>query len=365
MRVKAAIAYRAREPFVIAELDLDEPHDDEILVRIQAAGVSHLDLRARDGELLTPLPAVLGREAAGWVERVGARVTKVAPGDHVVLTFLPGKAGTANIRGSWPFGPDIFDRNFFGFRPNGSSPLNGGGERIAGAFFGQSSFATYALAREENAVRVPREIPWPVLAALGGNVQTGAGTVIGTLHPRPGDSIAVFGVGAAGLAAILAARLAGCHPIIAVDTRASRLELAEAFGATTTIDPDGLEPVEAIRGLTGSGTHFSVETTAAPAAVRQAVDSLAPGGTCALTAMGAPNASVLIGMTPLLLGRAVRGSLFGGCLPATLIPRLVEFWRQGRFPIDSIIREYPLEEINRAAEDLVTGAAVKPVLIMP
>lgn len=365
MRVKAAVAQRTGEPFAIEELELGDPRDGEVLVRIHAAGVSHLDLRVRDGELLTPLPAVPGREAAGRVERVGAGVGGVAPGDRVVLTFLAGERGPGAAPAGWPYGPDVFEINFSGVRRDGSSPLRRlDGTPVAGAFFGQSSFATHALARAENLVPVAEEAPWPVLAALGGDVQIGAGAVIGTLRPRPGDSIAIFGAGAAGLGAVLAARLAGCHPIVAVDIKASRLALAESFGATMTVDPDGLEPVGAIRDLTGAGADFSLDTTGAPAVVRQAVECLAPGGVCALAAMGPQDAEATLGLTRLLLGRTVRGSLFGGCAPAVLVPRLLEFRRQDRFPVDPIIRAYPLEEVNRAAEDLVSGMAVKPVLLM-
>ena len=220
-----------------------------------AAGLSHTDLLARDQDLPVPLPAVLGREGAGRVERVGAQVTKFAPGDCVILT--PAAAADNGLLHE----ADVLDLDLSGSRPDGSSPLKRNTERVAGGFFGQSSPASHALVTERNAVKIHEDVPFPILAALGGDVQTGAGTVINTLRPRPGSAIAIFGAGAVGLSAVMAARLCGCHPIIAVDIKASRLQLAESVGAAHTIDPDGLDPVEAIRAISRNGAEFSVETT--------------------------------------------------------------------------------------------------------
>jgi aryl-alcohol dehydrogenase len=359
MRITAAVARTARQPFSIETLELEEPRSDEILVRIMAAGLSHTDLLARDQDLPIPLPIVLGREGAGTVQRVGSAVTGLVPGDNVVLTYAASEpiAGDADA--------DLLRLNLSGSRRDGSSPLRRNGERIAAPFFGQSSLATYALATERNTVKVDRDIPFPLVAAFGGDLQTGAGVVINTLHPRPGAAVAIFGVGAVGLSAVMAARLAGCHPIIAVDIKASRLQLAETIGATHTVDPDGLDPVEAIRGIGGAGAAFSVETTGLAGVTRQAVDCLIPGGVCALAGIAASNAEATLNLNRLRLGRTVRGSLFGDSVPAAFIPRLAEFYRQGRFPVDRIVSEYRLDDINQAADDLLSGAAVKAVLLMP
>jgi aryl-alcohol dehydrogenase len=363
MHMLAAVARNAREPFAIETLEIEEPREDELLIRVAAAGLSHIDLLARDGCLPVPLPAVLGREAAGRVERVGAAVTRFAPGDHVVLTYLADSlpSDASNPRD----GADVLNLNCSGLRPDGSSPLRLNGESIAGAFFGQSSFAEHALARERNAVRVPKDIPFPILAPLGGDLQSGAGAVINTLRPRPGCAIAIFGAGPIGLSAVMAARLTGCHPIIAVDIKATRLELAEAVGATHSIDPDGLDPVHAIRKITAQGAEYAIETTGRPDVARQAIDCLAEGGAAALTEMTLPGAEAVIALNHLLLRRTVCGSLFGDGVPPTFLPQLIEFFRQGRFPIDRIISEYRLDQINQAADDSLSGAAVQPVLTMP
>jgi aryl-alcohol dehydrogenase len=358
MRTTAAIARTPRTPFSIEELELDEPRPDEVLVRVAAAGLSHTDLLARDGDLPVPLPAVLGREAAGIVERVGTAVTRLAPGDRVVLTLH-----TAELPP--PYGPDPFDLNLSGARPDGSTPLHQRGQPIAGCFFGQSSHATYALATERNAIRIAEDAPFPVLAALGGDAQIGAGAVIDILRPRPGSAVAIFGAGAAGLSAVIAAQLAGCHPIIAVDIKASRLELAEILGATHAIDPDGVDPVDAIRGITGAGAESSIETTGLPGPTRQAIECLGFGGSGALVGLTAAGAEATLDLRQLRRGRMLCGSPFGSGVPAVLVPRLAALYWQRRFPVDRMIAEYGLRDINRAADDLLTGAAVKPVLVMP
>ena len=358
MRITAAIARNPRAPFAIEELELDEPRQDEVLVRVAAAGLSHTDLLARDGDLPVPLPAVLGREAAGIVERVGTAVTRLVPGDRVVLAFQIGEPPP-------PYGPDPFDLNLSGARPDGSTPLRQDGERVAGCFFGQSSHATYTIATERNAIKVAEDIPFPILAALGGDVQIGAGAVINTLRPQPGSAVAIFGVGAVGLGAVLAAQLAGCHPIIAVAIKASRLELAEILGATHGIDPDGLDPVDAIRGITGQGAEASVETTGLPGPTRQAVECLGYGGSCALVGMSAAGAQATLSLSRLRRGRILRGSPFGDSIPAVLIPRLVALYRRRTFSVNRLLAEYGFDHINQAADDLLDGTAVKPVLIMP
>jgi len=164
---------------------------------------------------------------------------------------------------------------------------------------------------------------------------------------------------------VMAACLCGCHPIIAVDIKASRLQLAESIGATHTIDPDGLDPVEAIRAISRNGADFSVETTGLPEVTSQAVECLNQTGVCAVAGIAPTAAEVALNLNRLRLGRTVRGTLFGDSDPTIFVPCLVEFYRQGRLPIDRIITEYRLDDINQAADDILSGAAVKAVLNMP
>lgn len=365
-QVTAAVVRAPGGPWSLESLELDEPRDDEVLVRLVATGVCHTDLSIRDHYLPLRLPIVLGHEGAGVVQRVGPLVEQIRAGDHVVL--VPMSCGSCgNCRSGLQVYCDDFMRlNIGGRRTDGSATLRQGTAKISGAFFGQSSFATHAVAHQRSVVRVSSDLPLHLLGPLACGIQTGAGTVMNALRPSPGSSLAVFGVGAVGLSAIMAARLAGCKTIVAVDVLPSRLELACQLGATHAVDNAMGEAVQAVRDATaGCGTSFSIDTTAVPAVVRQAVDCLATPGVCATLGLARAGAEVSLDINALGNGRTIRGVTEGEGVPSVMIPRLIDWWQEGRFPFDRLIREYPLAEINQAAADLLSGAAVKPVLRMP
>ena len=364
MRVRAAVTECTGAPFAIQELELDEPRADEIVVRIAAAGICHTDLIIRDQWYPVPLPAVLGHEGAGVVEAVGAAVTKVAPGDHVALSY--GSCGSCPTCASgrpWVC-HDFWGRNFGATRPDGSTALREGGREVHSHFFGQSSFATHAIATERNAVRLAPDVPLEIVAPFGCGIQTGAGAVLNALHPHAGASIAVFGVGTVGLSAVMAARVAGATTIIGIDPRAARLELARELGATHVIDPGVADPVETIKEMTGGvGADFAIDAAGLPQVVQQAVYSTGPGGVCCL--VGAPPFGTELSLDfnqVLAVGRTVRGIVEGESVPDTFLPTLIELWRQGRFPVDRIMAYYDFDEIDRAARDAEEGRVVKPVL---
>ena len=364
-QITAAVVREKGGPWTLESLEVDEPRDDEVLVRIVATGVCHTDLSIRDQYLPLPLPIVLGHEGAGIVERIGSRVKSLTVGDHVVLVPLScGACG--NCQSGMQVYCDQFLRLNIGLRrPDGSATLRAGEKKMHGAFFGQSSFATHALANERNAIRVPRDIPLELLGPLGCGVPTGAGTVMNALRPKPGSSIAIFGTGTVGLSAIMAARITGCTTIIAIDRRESRLELARELGATHAIHNTTGDTVDAIRKLTGGrGVNFSIDTTAVPQVMREAVDSLAPPGTCAALGLAKAGAEFSLDINTLGQGRTIRGVTEGECVPNVMIPALLDLWRQGRFQFDRLVSKYPFEEINQAAADLASGAALKPVLVM-
>ena len=196
--------------------------------------------------------------------------------------------------------------------------------------------------------------------------QTGAGAVLNSLQPKPGDAIAVFGAGAVGLSGLMAAKIAGCDPIIAIDLHDARLALARALGATHAINHSGRADVVAdIRKITGDGVRFSLETSAQPAVFREAVEALMPAGTCVLLGSARRGTEVSFEMPFLQFGRVVRGVIQGESQPQEFIPRLVDFLMQGQMPVDRMMTFYPLAEINRAAEDSSKGTTIKPVLRMP
>ncbi|MBR1221568.1 NAD(P)-dependent alcohol dehydrogenase [Bradyrhizobium sp. U87765 SZCCT0131] len=378
MQINAAVVRDKGGPFLIEALELDDPVNDEIRVRMVASGICHTDLMISNQAYPMPLPAVLGHEGAGVVEAVGPAVTTIRPGDHVLLSFAACGACPSCAAGQASYCWHHMEMNFSGRRYSGSnwdvpspirqpSSLPAGGfacEPISGAFFHQSSFASQAIATEANAVVVDRDLPLDILAPLGCGLQTGAGAVLNTLRPEPGSSIAVTGAGAVGLAAIMAAAVAGCAVIVAVDINRERLALAREVGATHTLDPRDGDLVARVRGLVDGGVRYTLETTANPAIFRAAVDMLQVRGVCGLIGGAKLGIEVAFDMTHILFGRTIRGILQGDSVPKQFIPELIALYRGGRFPIDRLIRHYPLSRINEAVADMKSGMTIKPVLLM-
>ena len=363
MRIQAAVVNEANGPFQISTLELDEPRPDEVLVRIEAAGICHTDLAVVHQDLPAPMPIVLGHEGAGVVEQVGSEVTHLVPGDHVVLSF-PYCGQCSSCRAGKPaFCERIVNLALSGVRADGSRTISGGSGEVCGCFFGQSSFATHALAYGNNAVKVAREAPLELLAPLGCGIQTGAGTVINVLKAPPGSSIAVFGCGAVGLAAVMAAKLSECGRIIAVDRVRSRLDVARAVGATHVIDVATQDPAEILDSL--GEVDYSIEATGNSRVLEQAVGILKPfGGVCALLGVPSPGSTVTLDHSHLIFGRKLVAVTQGDADPQTFIPHLVQLFLDGKLPMDKLVREYPLEDINQATADSVAGRTIKPVLRM-
>ena len=362
MEIKAAVTLEKSAEFQIMPLQLSDPNDDEILVRITAVGICHTDLAARDQHIPFPLPSVLGHEGAGIVEKVGARVTKVQPGDHVALSWMCCGACPSCKAGRDPYCENFLALNFGGVRPDGTTTLLNGDQVVHGSFFGQSSFADYALAEERNVVKVPDDVPLEILGPMGCGIQTGAGAVMNSLQVRPGTSIAIFGVGPVGMSAVLGAGVCGCTTIIAVDLSPERLKVAKELGATHTLNANEVNPVEAILDLTGGGPNYSLECVGNPAVFRQALDVLPLLGVCGLAGVVPPGTEVSVNMDLIMNGRTARGIIEGDAIPDLFIPKLIELYRQGRFPFDRMITFYPFDEINKAVEEMEKGLVIKPVL---
>ncbi|WP_379654310.1 NAD(P)-dependent alcohol dehydrogenase [Pseudoxanthomonas sp. UC19_8] len=361
--MKAAVVREQGGSFAIEQIQLEAPRDNEVLVRILGVGMCHTDLVVRDQYFPTPLPAVLGHEGAGVVEQVGAGVTKVKPGDHVVLSYASCGVCANCQKGLYGYCPDLYGRNFSGGRPDGSSPCcDAHGQRVSAYFFAQSSFGEYALATERNVVKIPDDVPVEIMGPLGCGIQTGAGAVINALKPGAGTSIAIFGAGSVGLAAVMASKVVGCTTIIAVDLNEGRLALAKELGATHAIN--GREDaVAAIQAITGEGVQYSLECTGLPKVLRQAVDSLRLTGVCGIIGVAPLGTEVSLDINGLLFGRTVRGIIEGDSVPDVFIPQLVDLWKQGRFPFDRLIRKYPLSQIDAAAHASESGEVLKAVLI--
>lgn len=365
MQITAAVLRSRSGLFDLETVDIEAPRAGEVRVRVVATGVCHTDMVMRDQDLPTPQPVVLGHEGAGIVEQVGPGVTKVAPGDCVVMTFNSCGACSSCQDHAPTYCHEFFPRNFMGVRPDGSSGLSRGGELIHANIFGQSSFATYALCHERNAVKVPNSVPLEILGPLGCGVMTGAGAVMNALQARSGRSLVVFGAGAVGLSAVLAAKAEGVSPIIVVDINPARLKFALELGADHALD-GRTEPVaERVAAITGGGADYTLDTTANLAVMRQAVDCLAPRGVCGLVGASRMGDELCLDAVGLMsAGRTVRGVVEGDADPDTFIPRLIALHQDGKFPFDRLITFYPLERINDAVKDAEQGRVIKPVVRM-
>jgi aryl-alcohol dehydrogenase len=351
-KIKAAVLRQRGGPLKIESLEMEGPRDDEVLVRIVASGICHTDIDFCDYWDKADGPLVLGHEGAGVVEQVGKMVKGVRRGDHVVLSYQScGRCG--QCRRGHPTDCERFYEANFGFaRLDGSNALYRSGVR--GHFFGQSSFATHALTTERNLVTVSKRLNLELLSPLGCGLQTGAGTVMNSLKVAKGASIAIFGTGAVGLAAAMAARIVGANPIIGVDIRLKRLKLALELGATHVIDNRRNKTASLIADITGSGVDYVVETTANQEMHGLAIDVLNPHGTVALLTGESG--------TTLPEGRRTIGIIQGDAVPQIFIPKLIALYKAGKFPFDRLFRFYDFSKINAAIADAKSGDTIKPVL---
>lgn len=361
----AAVVRSSGGPFETEDVSFDEPRSDEIIVRIVASGMCHTDLMVRD-DRPEVLPAILGHEGAGVVEAVGAGITDLAPGDQVLMSYPScGLCRHCNA-GRWAYCDHISALKFACSRLDGStSAQDSAGNGLHNHFFGQSSFGSLAVTNRRNVVKVDVGDQLAMLAPLGCGVQTGAGAIINSLAVPAGASVAVFGAGAVGLSAIMAAKLVGATTIVAVDTVDSRLELARELGATHTHNAQQGGSVEAVREVSaGRGVEYALEATGHPAVFTDAVHSLGQLGTLGFVG-AAPRGALgeLNLLESMMSGRRIMGVLQGDSVPPVFIPRLIDLYQRGLLPIDRLITTYPFADINTAAHHCETGQTIKPVLV--
>lgn len=364
MKTRAAVAFAKEEPLSIVEVDLDEPRAGEVRVRLVASGVCHTDAIVRDQWYPTPLPAILGHEGAGIVDAVGPGVTKVAVGDSVLLSF-DHCGQCANCASGLPsYCTNFFGANFGGRRADGSSAFSLDGAPISSHFFGQSSFANYANVTVNSIVRVPSTAPLEILAPLGCGIQTGAGAVLNSLAPAAGSSIVIFGAGAVGLSGLLAAVIANCTTIIAVDVHANRLELATELGATHVVDASTEDVVARVQEITAGGAQYALETTGVPSVFADMTKSLAVRGHGAVVGAAALGTIAPFDIGSLLpLGISVTMVVEGDSVPSRFIPQLVDLYERGMFPFDKLVKTYSFDDINRAFDDSANGTTLKPIVV--
>lgn len=354
-RIGAPRNYSESRPLAVTDLDLAPPGESELLVRIEAAGLCHSDLSVVDGNRVRPVPMLLGHEAAGIVEEVGAEVDGITVGQRVVMTFLPrcGECSACATDGLAPCIPGSA-ANSEGVLLGGGTRLTAGGERVL-HHLGVSAFATHAVVDHRSVVVVDSDVPPVVASLLGCAVLTGGGAVLNAGQPRPGDTVAIVGMGGVGMAALLTALAHDDVRVIAVDQIPAKLERAKSLGAHTAITPDQAGDLKA---------RIVIEAAGHPAALETAIGLTAPGGRT--VTVGLPRPDARISLSPLGFvaeGRSLIGSYLGSAVPARDIPRFVELWRTGRLPVEKLVSStIGLDDINAGMDELADGNAVRQII---
>jgi aryl-alcohol dehydrogenase len=361
MRTRAAVLRSPEADFVLEDLELPELAAGEVLLRVAGTGLCHTDFIPREGGMYGRPPIVVGHESSGTIAAVAAEVCGLEIGQPVVASFaFCGKCG-ACLAGQPTICRDFFRLNMLGAPKGSRNGVDADGAPVATRWFGQSSCATYAVVRAQCLVPISTRLPLEWLGTLGCGFLTGAASIFTAFDVKAGASVAVLGAGGVGLAAIMAAKLAGADPLIAVDRNSERLRLAAKFGATAVISGDEPELVAGLSGYQRPGFDYVLDTTGHPAVIAATADMLAPGGVCGLVAY--PRGPLSFSSTTLTFGRQVRSIVMGDAIPSVAIPELIRHWESGALPFHRLITTYPLDAIVEAEHDVRAGRVVKPVLV--
>ncbi|HEY1390550.1 MAG TPA: Zn-dependent alcohol dehydrogenase [Ktedonobacterales bacterium] len=366
IQTRAAVLRNYDSPLSVQAITLDDPEPGEVVVRLAACGVCHSDLHMTSPVFKETLPAVLGHEGAGIVERVGPQVTSVAPGDHVVLTWIPscgrcrycatGRPALCNNRQGVERVTGAVRRRLHDAEGEGIHQLLDAG-----------AFAEHVLVREEGVIPIADDIPLEVASLIGCGVLTGLGAVTRTARVEPGSVVVVIGAGGVGLNVIQGAVLVGAARIIAVDMRPAALAMARQFGATDTLDasdPANSNLGKVVRQMTGGGADYSFEVVGRPETVAQAWECLAPGGTAVAVGLTPQNATVPL-RADFLSEKTLKGCIFGSSIPRVDVPRALSLYRSGRLKLDELVAQrYPLDAVNEALDALRTGTTGRGVLVL-
>lgn len=375
MKVRSAVLremgmpapYADSHPLEITELELDPPGRGEILVRVGAAGLCHSDLSVIDGSRPRVMPMALGHEAAGEVVEVGVGVGDLAVGDHVVLAFVPACGACGPCRsGRAALCEPGAAANAKGTLLSGEIRLRDSDGQPINHHLGVSAFSDHIVVSERSAVKVDPELPWEIAALFGCAVLTGVGAATHSAQVRPGDRVAIFGLGGVGLAALMGAVLAGAEQVIGIDLVPEKLELARELGATATFGAGAdVDVVEAVREATGGGADQAIETVGSAAVLADAYAATRRGG-CTVT-VGLPHPEQMLAIPAVSLvaeERTLRGSYLGSCVPAEDLPRFVALYKAGRLPVDRLLTgTLALEEINAGFDRLAAGEAARQAVV--
>jgi aryl-alcohol dehydrogenase len=357
----AAVLSEAGGRYSMESVELDDLRAGEVYVRIEATGLCHTDSTMQH---VVPMPAVIGHEGVGIVEEVGPGVDYVKTGDRVIISWPACGVCPNCLSGKRYICDEQFGLLFGGCRSDGSKTIKWKGEWISGSFFQQSSFATHAIAPAEALVKVADDVPPEILAALPCGVMTGAGSVLNAMRVGAQDDLVVFGAGGVGLSAVMAARLTGADPIIAVDVNGERLSLALELGATHVVNAEKEDVVARVMEIVPGGVRQVLDASGAAAAWKAAGQILRYGGT--FGSAGVPMGDTLSGHPPDMFSKAIRIQFImaGFAVPRIFLPRLIKWYEQGRFPVDRLVKTFSFSQINEAFAEAHSGQAVKPVLLM-
>ena len=367
MKMKAAILQELNTPLKIEQVELDDPKDREVLVKLVATGVCHTDIHCIKGDLATPPPVVLGHEGAGIVEKVGKDVTSVGPGDKVVLTVAPycGKCPACMM--GVPTSCEDYPTTtmMMGSMTDGTKRLKRKNGEELSHFMAQSSFAEYAIVHESAAVKVREDVPLDVVCLLGCGVSTGIGAVINKARVKAGSSVAVFGCGGVGLATIMAAKLVGARQIIAVDMLDKKLEFARELGATDLVNGSKDDPVAKIADIAAGGVDYAFEAIGNTTAMTQAFHSVyaRPGGMAIVLGLAPIGSSFSIEAWRFMREVTITGCTAGSVRPQIDIPHYIDLYMAGKLPLDKLVSaHYTLEQINKAIKDTIDGKIMRGVI---
>ena len=358
--MKAAVLHAAKEPMTIEQISIEKPKRREVLVRTVAAGLCHSDLHHIDGAYPTPLPVVLGHEAAGVVEAVGEDVDYLKPGDHVIscLSVFCGHCEFC-LSGH----PSICQTPDVKMPPGAARRLSWNGQHM-NQFLNLSAFAEQMLVHEHALVKVREDMPLDLAALIGCSVVTGYGAVAHTAKMEPGSTVAVFGAGGIGLATINAAHIAGASRIIAIDKDPFKLKLAKLFGATDVIDASPGETVARIRELTGGGVHYAFECIGLKATAEQSFSALRSGGAAIIIGMIPVGTKIELHGVDFLRERRIQGCMMGSNRFRIDMPRLIDFYLQGRLHLNEMVSgRIKLEQINEGFAAMKTGGVARNVIL--
>ena len=373
MKTRAAVLYAmecpapyaASQPLQIEELELSDPGPGEVLVEIAAAGLCHSDLSTIDGSRPRPLPMVLGHEASGTVRQVGTAVSDLAPGDHVVFSFVPSCGHCIPCATGRPALCENGARaNVAGTLLSHSRRFRTSAGQEVNHHLGVSAFSQFTVAAQESLVKIDPELELHEAALFGCAVLTGVGAVVNTARVEPGTGVAVFGLGGVGLSAVLGAVLAGAFPIVAVDVLDAKLELARSLGATQMVNARHADAVEAVRELTSGGAHYAFESVGNERVLAQAYTATRRGGTTVSIGLPHPSRQFVVPAVSLVAEeRTVKGSYMGSAVPRRDLPRFIALYRAGRLPVDRLLSgTLGLDEINQGFDALAQGQAVRQLL---